>query len=1322
MFNLQVFFEGQGRRLQRPSVLASLLLATLVMVNCTKKHSDDDTSSNAPRTIEAEAKTEAPGVMIPSGNLPTPSPATGQIAYLGGVIMTRVIGDRLYIPIEGTFSDASFNSVMETAAAQNLSSEERKALLAGEVTSTLDAIKKSIAVAQPEVTAELGYFSALIPLEHYSQLSAVTGLSRRVFINPIVSIARDPSTLGFAPASGIALGVYSDKTDDGRANTDSFSGLQRIGVDEFLTTTKRELGQDVDGARVNVGVTDTGVTLNHPAFLDAKGENRIQYMKDFTGEGQIYFPSNYTFASREPTAAELPKGVDAAQAIIVTAQVLVPAAGMAQPDPDKPSEVKEQLMLVSADLKKALLTPGSGARLGVLSEAAFDSTDGKEVVDINHNGKHDDMLFAILLPDSDVSKSQIFLDVSGRGDFRKSPGLSNWNTSHATMAVFAEKVGFEVKSIKLNASKGIVIETTVAAVVGYDPGNHGSHVSGIIGGRKTIANDADGTKARGVAPNTKLMVSRVCANNGGCGATGAMIDLSMNGAEVINMSLGGLSPFNDGYGVQETIVNRLTHLNNTLFVISAGNSGPGRQTVGSPSVARLALSVAATASRKMIERQYQYLGLGSSKPGLTGDKKDDDFVLFFSSRGPTAAGGFKPNVAAPGTELSAVQLNAAPGERSGLDVYWGTSMAAPTTTGAVALLIDAAKRYNELHADAKIPLDAVTLHRVLSESAHPFDVNSLAANGKRSLGQYTWIDQGNGMINLPSAWKALKAERTGRLVSAVQSIAADGKKESIALDYDLRVLRVSPNGIDYSGTQLAPVDTNGATELRFGKGIYLDINGTDTLIPVQVTRRLPLAATRRADAGDLARQLATTADRFVLETAMYGSAIQWLKVGTYDRQDCLASSTSELLVIGTGPTDNFESKDPAAPRSTPLAASNLQVCVDRKLVNTLQPGDHGALIKAYRLVDGRKEISPSFVVPVYVAVPHGTLAGKASYKISSTVKSFGLDRHYVQIPKGTSLVKVSLVVPEAKVEGTVVSRCSGVELMVLEGGNTVTAPEISPRAKARANNCDRSGAVSTGRVVSYTRFNPKAGIWDLHVFGQYSFAESPYTLTVEFAKVAASVETIAGIADKLNGTLDFSVLDASITVAPVDAKSTFGLASLIQDIKTPISEGQDLAVPTLEGAVARTYDETIATVTFSTGGMSGSDLDLSVKECDDAEQKVCKLAGASGGATDEESVTLKPAKGKFYVPVVNGYKVEGNKAEFKFSEVKTLVKPELGTVKITSIGEQKFKIDYAFPVEQSAILKSEGFLSGKWSAGGDLTLKSEDGAGLIRVPVKVSVK
>ena len=127
-----------------------------------------------------------------------------------------------------------------------------------------------------------------------------------------------------------------------------------------------------------------------------------------------------------------------------------------------------------------------------------------------------------------------------------------------------------------------------------------------------------------------------------------------------------------------------------IFMISAGNSGPGRQTIGSPSTARLSISVGAAASKGLIQAQYLWDGSGS--PAAV--SPDDAFMLFFSSRGPTGGGGFKPVLSAPGTELSSIQLNSAPGNRQGLDVYWGTSMSAPTATGAYALLLDAVQKFN----------------------------------------------------------------------------------------------------------------------------------------------------------------------------------------------------------------------------------------------------------------------------------------------------------------------------------------------------------------------------------------------------------------------------------------------------------------------------------------------------------------------------------------------------------------------------------------------------------------------------------------------------
>ena len=128
---------------------------------------------------------------------------------------------------------------------------------------------------------------------------------------------------------------------------------------------------------------------------------------------------------------------------------------------------------------------------------------------------------------------------------------------------------------------------------------HGSHVAGIAAGNQLF-----GGSMSGAAPGAKIVSVRACLFIAGCTSTalieGMIYVAKQSNVDVINMSIGRLGPDNDGYGVQEAIIDRLTVQNNTVFIIAAANDGPGRQTVGSPSVARFGISVAATATRKML--------------------------------------------------------------------------------------------------------------------------------------------------------------------------------------------------------------------------------------------------------------------------------------------------------------------------------------------------------------------------------------------------------------------------------------------------------------------------------------------------------------------------------------------------------------------------------------------------------------------------------------------------------------------------------------------------------------------------------------------------
>ena len=97
--------------------------------------------------------------------------------------------------------------------------------------------------------------------------------------------------------------------------------------------------------------------------------------------------------------------------------------------------------------------------------------------------------------------------------------------------------------------------------------------------------------------------------------------------------------------------------------MAAGNAGPNASTIGSPAAAAKAVTVCSIAD--VGERGF--------------------FVSSFSSRGPTRDGRLKPDVCAPGENITSVRA----GSGSGYTTMSGTSMATPFVSGVVALMLDA---------------------------------------------------------------------------------------------------------------------------------------------------------------------------------------------------------------------------------------------------------------------------------------------------------------------------------------------------------------------------------------------------------------------------------------------------------------------------------------------------------------------------------------------------------------------------------------------------------------------------------------------------------
>jgi hypothetical protein len=190
---------------------------------------------------------------------------------------------------------------------------------------------------------------------------------------------------------------------------------------------------------------------------------------------------------------------------------------------------------------------------------------------------------------------------------------------------------------------------------------HGTHVASIIAG--TAAKS--GGKYRGVAPDAGILDVKVLGDNGSGADSGIIAGMQWaaeQGADVINMSLGG---FDDpDVDPVEEAVNTLSAQYGTLFVIAAGNYGPGAATISSPGSADAALTVGA------VDRDNQ--------------------IADFSGRGPREGGGMiKPDITGPGVNIvAALHADGRIGEPvvPGYTSLSGTSMATPHVAGAAALL------------------------------------------------------------------------------------------------------------------------------------------------------------------------------------------------------------------------------------------------------------------------------------------------------------------------------------------------------------------------------------------------------------------------------------------------------------------------------------------------------------------------------------------------------------------------------------------------------------------------------------------------------------
>ncbi len=229
-----------------------------------------------------------------------------------------------------------------------------------------------------------------------------------------------------------------------------------------------------------------------------------------------------------------------------------------------------------------------------------------------------------------------------------------------------------------------LIDTTTAC--GADPGGHGTHVAGIVGGSgaDSAANTAGAYK--GIAPGANIISVRVINGTGSAplsavikGIQWVVQNRKTYNIRVMNLSFG--APAANSYKNDPMVTAvEIAWLSGIVVVSAAGNSGPGASTINTPGIDPYSIAVGALDDNMTVD------------PG-------DDLVASFSSRGPTVDNISKPDLVAPGRRIislftaSSYLANLLPDRitptTAGANYFRlsGTSQAAPAVSGVAALLL-----------------------------------------------------------------------------------------------------------------------------------------------------------------------------------------------------------------------------------------------------------------------------------------------------------------------------------------------------------------------------------------------------------------------------------------------------------------------------------------------------------------------------------------------------------------------------------------------------------------------------------------------------------
>ena len=532
----------------------------------------------------------------------------------------------------------------------------------------------------------IGYLRASVPVGQVKAVAALASV-QSVDVDELVPLP-DPRP----EPEGIAALIPQVPPDATTPRNNPYMPIGDIGAAQFTAAHPTW-----DGRGVTIGVVDTGISLDHPSLLTTS-----------TGARKVvdWVTATDAFTDDDPTWVNMAAQVSGAQFTFNGVSYTAPRSG--------------------------------SYRIGLFNER--DARLGGEVgSDVNRDGNPagSSGIFAVLW---DVNQNQVWVDTNQNNSFADEAAMTDY------------KVRFDVNYFGVDNPATAVVERMPFVVqtdgkqkvvnIGIVSAAHGSHVAGIAAGNALF-----GGAMSGAAPGARLVSVRACLFVGGCTShallEGMIYAVKTARADVINMSIGGLPSLNDGNNARAELYNRLIEQYKVQLFFSAGNSGPGMNTVGDPSVATSVVSVGAYVSQATLLADYGTVSQFS------------DNLHYFSSPGPREDGGFKPEIVAPGAAISSTPMWQPGGGLAsvlppGYALFNGTSMAAPQATGAAALLISAAKQTG-------VQFKPDQLRQAMRSSTRLLDASR--------LGVYR---QGNGIVQTGAAWNLLATNiATDEIVASV---------------------------------------------------------------------------------------------------------------------------------------------------------------------------------------------------------------------------------------------------------------------------------------------------------------------------------------------------------------------------------------------------------------------------------------------------------------------------------------------------------------------------------------------------------------------------